>query len=1116
MDIIRFSIYNPVKVSVGVLLTILFGFLALTAVPIQMIPDVERPIVTVSTTWTGRSPEEVEQSILFEQEKKLKTIQGLYKMTSFARLGRASISLEFQIGYNIDRAVQDVAALLDEVPDYPDDVLRPVIRASSAEAEEAIVFAIVTTEDPDYDVAEFYDYADRYVKPVLERTRGLSQVDIYGGREHEVQVRFDPKVLALNGVNADELRRVLQADNVNESAGDLDNGRLDMRFRVLGRFESLEPIRKTIVRYDGNSPLYVEDIAEVSLVLTKMTFFDQSKGKSTMTMAFKRETGANVLSVIARVKEVLKEVQEDGGAVKSYKNDQHKIRIKILYDDSTYIMAAVNLVRENMLSGSILAILVLLLFLRSTRPTFVIALAIPISVIGTFIVMYISGRNMNVISLAGITFAVGMVVDNAIVVLENIDRHLQMGKSPLKAAYDGAKEVWGAILASTLTTVVVFAPVLTIQEEAGQLFYDLALAISAAVMLSLIVAITVIPSASVRLLKSSRKTNIVQRMLKSLFGIAPICGMITTAYSRLIHFLIRPTVASFCFRMFIVFFMAITSLWLSITLVPPASYLPSGNINRVMGFITIPPSYSLKQNTTIGRRINDILRPYWEAETTEEATAQARKDGIVDMRSGKPLEKVPPIAEMFMVLSPNNVFMVCTSKDPNVIQPLVHVLNHATNSIPGCRGTASQAGLFGRRAGNANSVQLEVIGTDQERLRDSASYLEQRLIEHFSQASVRSSPSNYDLFGPETQIIINQVRAKELGISVQSIAATARAMLDGIKVGDFNLNGENIDLIIIRNPDLPITASEVEHYPIAVNDAGDRSLIVPLSDLVTFVPADASQQIRRLEQERSIQLTVTPSVEVALESAQTEIFQIIDQCRKEGGITPEVRINLAGNADKLSQTRAAMVGKWTGWNLESFKSVGLSRFFLALLVTYLLMAGLFESYIYPFVIMFTVPLATVGGFAGLAWVHHLDPLQQFDTLSMLGFVILIGIVVNNAILIVHQSLNFMRGFGESEDDIIEPLSIQDAITESVRTRMRPIFMTTVTSVFGMLPLVMSEGAGSELYRSLGAVVLGGLALSTVFTLLLTPLLLSMFMDAKTIGEKVWQYMTLGKINKKSQ
>ena len=1102
MDLIHFSLKNPVKVAVGVILIILFGVIALNAVPIQLTPDVDRPLITVRTTWPGRSPEEVEQSIIIEQEKRLKTTQGLYKMTSFSRLGSAHIQLEFQVGYNIDRAVQDVAALLDEVPSYPDDVDRPVIRASSSETEEAIAYARITADspDPDFEIAKFFDYADRYIKPRLERIPGLSQVDFRGGREHQVQVRFDPNVLALNGISVEQLRNLLRADNVNESAGDIENGRLDIRFRILGRYESLDTIRKTIVKYDENgAPVFVEDIANVELVLQKQAYYSASKGEPCLTMLFQRETGKNVLTIMNEVRKALDELQSEGGLIRQYENDRHKIKVELVHDDSTYINSAVGIVRDNMLSGGILAILVLLFFLRSARPTLVISLAIPISVLGTFVAVYGMGRNINVISLAGLTFAIGMVVDNAIVVLENIDRHLHMGKAPAKAAYDGTKEVWGAILGSTLTTVIVFAPILTIQEETGQLFYDIALAISAAIMISLLVSITIIPTASRFLLKEvNRKQNVLTRAGKSLFGLAPFFNWLGNCYSGFIFWAIQRNIASFWLRGMIVTAIAAGSIFLSAKMMPPASYLPGGNRNVVNGSMTIPPSYSFKENMLIGRRLNEILKPYYEAADTEEASAQAKKDGIVDMRSGKPIERVPAIRHFSIVLGPSFVFIQVVSKDEDFVRPLTHVLNHAMNSIPGCTGVAQQTSLFGRRAGSANAVQIEVSAFDNNRLREASDTLEKRLVAHFSRAAVRTNPSNYNLSGPEIQMIVDQVRAKELNITVGSIATAGRAMIDGVKVGDFNFDGDNIDLLIIRDPDFPLTPDEVGTLPVAAIDSNGRAMALPLSDLVSFVPADASQQIRRLEQERCIQLTVMPADDVALEAAQAVILDIVEQCRKAGEMGPDIRTNLAGNADKLSQTRAALLGRWSGFNKASIFSLLTSRMFLALLVTYLLMAALFENFLYPLVIMFTVPLATVGGFLGLAWVHYLDPLQQLDTLSMLGFVVLIGVVVNNAILLVHQSLNFMRGFGESEDDIIDAMTPQEAIRESVRTRLRPIFMTTATTIFGMVPLVLAPGAGSELYRSLGAVVVGGLTLSTVFTLLIIPLLLSMVMDVLSL------------------
>ena len=1099
MNFIKYSIDNPVKVTVGVLLTVLFGVISLFSIPIQLTPDVERPLVTVTTRWEGRSPEEIEKTIIIEQEKRLKTLQGLYKMQSTAQLGRAFIRLEFNVGYDITRAVLEASNRLNEVPDYPDDVDRPIIRAASAETDEAIAYAVIQAQSPGpgFEIAEFYDYADRFVKPAIERIEGISQVDIYGGREHEVQVRFDPDVLAQSGISVTELMNALKGDNVDESAGDMALGRQDIRFRVVGRFEDLEPIRKTIIKFDDGTPIYVEDIAEVHLVLKKATFFDTSKGSNSMTMMFRREVGANVLDVMTKVKAELKKQSEPGGLFLGYKNDIYKIRPKMLYDDSTYIIKAIGIVRENLVSGALLAVVVLLLFLRSFRPTLIVSLSIPISVLATFVVMMLTGRSLNVISLAGLTFAIGMVVDCSIVVLENIDRHLHMGKPPLQAAYEGTREVWGAILSSTLTTVAVFGPVLTIREESGQLFYDIAIAICAAIILSMFVSVTVIPVACSRLFRGvETKRSLAVRTVKSLFGIAPFCNMLTHGFANVIYLLTVRSLAGVWIRIVLILLISVSSVALSYYLMPPASYLPNGNKNGVVGMMSVPPGYSLQQNTLLGRRITEELRPYWEAKTYGDVKKITDRDPLIDIKTGKVVENVPPLGEFFMVLSPATVFLMATSADDLNVRPLVPLVSKVLNSLPETQGMGMQQSLFGRMAGG-NMVTFEVVGDNMAQLRQSAYYLQQKLRDIYSVAGVRTNPTEIVLTGPERQIAIDQIRAKELGISVRQIADSARAMIDGVYCGDFDFEGDTIDLTVIRDPALPVNPDGFGALPIAVTDSDGDNKIVSLSDVVHFVPAEASQQIRRYEQERAIRIQISPPDEVALEEVENKIQELVHLARLEGGISADVRIVMSGSADKLAQTRTAMLGEWTGLNSESVKSLLSSRFFLALLITYLLMAGLFENFIYPMVIMLSVPFAMVGGFAGLAYIHSIDSTQQLDTLTMLGFVLLIGVVVNNAILLVHQSLNFMRGYGESQEDVIEKMPPREAIRQAVYTRLRPIFMTSATSIFGMLPLVTATGAGNELYRGLGGVVLGGLACSTLFTLFVVPLLLSLVIDAES-------------------
>ncbi|OYP28267.1 efflux RND transporter permease subunit [Rhodopirellula sp. MGV] len=1113
MDPIRFAIENPVKTAVGIIMVLLFGGLALNAIPVQLTPDVDRPVITVRTNWSGRSPEEIERSIIIEQEEKLKSVQGLWKMTSLASLGSASITLEFNVGSPPDRVLQDVSNKMDEVQEYPEDADRPVIDIADTASDDSIAYLLLQADDPNFEVATFYDYADRFLKPSLERIDGVAEIDIKGGREHQVQVRFDPKELARRNISIPEVAAALRQDNVNVSAGDMAGGRQDVRFRVVEQFDSLERLRETVIKYDvAGSPIRVADVASANLVLEKTVHFDQCKGKTSMTIFVKRKTGSNVLDIIEDVNRVVDEMNAEGGVLRSFKNDRYGLRLRNAFDDSHYIHSAIGLVRDNLLIGGGLAIAVLLLFLRSMRSTLIISLAIPISVIGTFVVLWLSGRNLNVISLAGLSFAVGMVVDNAIVVLENIDRYLKSGADVRTATLRGTREVWGAVLASTLTTIAVFAPVLTIQDEAGQLFYDLVLAICAAVALSLIVSITAIPMAASLILRPHRDRTLGRSRNgegassgdtarssqkfspHNLFGLVGIFAWLTDRWAGLIHLMTFRSLSSAWLRVLLIALTMAVSIGLSMWWMPPASYLPNGSKNFTFCRMSTPAGYSVMENYSVGQRIEKELQPFWSATTGEEASANGP---IVDQRSGKTYTDIPALKEFFFVVARGSVFMIGISQDPTNVEPIAAVFNRAFNVVPASKGVTSQASIFGRGAGSSNAVDIEVRGNDMRRLKVACGFLESELQREFSRFSVRTSPGNFNESGPELRIEVNEEIAKRLGLNATDLATTARSLIDGAFVGDFDFEGDNIDLILIRDPSIELAPEEVAEVPVTVRDSTGTPSTIPFGQLVSFLPSEASQEIRRVEQQRAIALTVTPPNDVALEDAQTRILAIVEQARVSGKLGNDMFVTLSGNADRLSEVRRLLMGSWYGWDWQSIGSVATSRFFIALVITYLLLAALFENFIYPLVILLTVPLATVGGFAGLAIVHWFDPTQQLDVLTMLGFVILIGVVVNNAILIVHQALNFMRGETDEVDQKgAMPMSPRDAIALSVQTRTRPIFITTCTSVFGMLPLVIAPGAGSELYRGLGAIVVGGLTTATFFTLLIVPLFFSLVVDLR--------------------
>jgi HAE1 family hydrophobic/amphiphilic exporter-1 len=836
--------------------------------------------------------------------------------------------------------------------------------------------------------------------------------------------------------------------------------------------------------------VFVRDVAEVENTFKRQYAFVKSLGDYVLALPARKETGANVMRAMDNLKE-----QIDYANQTILHPRGRGLTLTQAYDETIYIKSAIRLVRNNMLLGGVLAVIVLLVFLRSGSATGIVAFSIPISVISTFLAVAALGRNLNVVMMAGMAFAVGMVVDNAIVVLENIYRHRQMGKSTAEAALDGTREVWGAVLASTLTTMAVFLPVVFIEEEAGQLFRDIAIAIVCAVGLSLAVAITVIPTLSARVLRVSKKAGDSEYHSGRT---AALVGEIITRMNR-----------SWAARLGLIAVLVAASVVGSAWLMPPTDYLPSGNRNLVFGFVSTPPGYTLDAFRKIAHAIEHGtvedphgLSEYWSAEA-DSPEEDALPPVTMHVQKGDqtvPVEvAAPPIENFFFVTWGGGCFMGATSKHAQRVKPLIEIMTRAGARIPGVMTFFTQASLFASISGG-NSIQLDIRGDELEEVTAVAGMLMDPIMERFG--FPRPSPTNFALGRPEVRIEIDREKAADLGLDVGDVGFIVAACVDGAFVGNFYDHGDEIDLKLHVEETEGATIQQIGQVPIYT----PSGRIVPLSSAVKFVSTTAPQQINHIEEMPAVSLDVRPPEGMALETAMGILEnEIIAPMRAGGAIPPSVITVLAGTADKLVQTREALFGAWKGTGTQADPETGqrplvvsltnlfTSRGFLALLVTYLLMAALFESFLWPFVIIFTVPLATVGGFASLRIVHEwslrnpVSPIQQLDVLTMLGFVILIGIVVNNGILVVHQALNNRRDYG---------LAWPEAISESVRTRVRPIFMTAFTSIGGMMPLVVWPGAGSELYRGLGSVVVGGLLVSTLFTLFLVPAVLSVVVDLR--------------------
>jgi len=1138
VQLVETFIRNPVKVSVGLLLTVIFGGISLIQMPKQLAPSVENPILTIDTRWPGGSPQEVEREIVQEQEEQLQSVEGLVKMSSECRDSGGKITLEFAVGTNVEDAMLRVNTRLQQVREYPINALEPVIRASNV-SDRPIARFVLTARPPELhrieefqkqypECADFLEaslramnsglrvyrlrqawqqHGDRFpelkkllpselnlqhirrfsedvIETRLERVPGVADAYTYGGRKEELQVVVDPDRLAARQLTVTDVRNALNSQNKDTSGGDVWEGKRRWVIRTLSQFRTPEQVKQQVLVVRDGAPIYVSDVADVRIGFKKIDSVSRRYGTSSNGLGVRRVSGANVLSVMDGVRTAAAEL--NNGILK-----QRGLELFLYYDETEYIQSAIGVVQQNIIIGGALTMIVLLLFLHLGRRTLlvvpliaasavaaaysssafvlvtlalviiagfwfgrgalVVALAIPVSVIGTFLLLGLMGRSLNVISLAGLAFAVGMLVDNAVVVLENIFRRYQSGESPVGAAVNGTQEVWGAVIASTLTTIAVFVPVLFVQETAGQLFRDIALAISCAVGLSLIVSFTVIPTAASRLFKDGRAVD----QAKTRHSIGWLPRLLTRIGLQLVanvtginRWIQRGTLRSLA----VVVLMVGSSVALSYWFWPKVEYLPSGNRNFVFGVLSPPPGYNMNELMEMGTTIEDDLKPYWDVDP---GSAEAQQ---LDY---------PVINYYFYVVYGRQVFMGFIAADANRVAELIPLIKKTGAQFPGTNVVAKRSSLFERGLTGGRTIDIEITGPDLEQLVTIGRRVLGDVRNLLPGAQAMPHPS-LDLSGPEIHIEPRLLESSEMGINASELGYTVDALVDGAYAGDFYSGDNKIDLTIIGDESFVRRTQDLDSLPISTA----FGQLVPLSSVANISLSSGPEQIHRRERQRAITIHVTPPITMPLEDAMQQINElIVDPLVTSEMLDGGYLITLSGTADKLRQAWAALK-----WNL-----------LLALVITYLLMAALFESWLYPFVIIFSVPLGAVGGILGLTFLN-LFVFQSLDVLTMLGFVILIGTVVNNPILIVHQSLNYIREQG------LEP---REAIPLSVRTRVRPIFITTLTTVLGLLPLVVFPGAGSELYRGLGSVVLGGLLMSTLFTLFLVPTVFVLTLDAKT-------------------
>jgi len=1020
--------------TIAILVVCVLGILAAFRIPTQMIPDLEVRTITVETRWPGATPQDIEKEILIEQEEYLRNVPNLHRMVSVARTGEAEIELEFPFGTDVDGALIRVNNALTQVPSYPENVDEPRVFATSF-SQNAFMYYRVAPQPGNpagIDMDMMRDFVDDNVRTRMERVPGVSQVEIGGGAERQVQIRIDPDRLAARGLSLAAVRERVRERNRDVSGGDVDSGKRRYLLRTIGRVRDARELEDLVLARRGDAVTRLGDVAEVRLDHAEIRSESYVNGDPVISLAVRRETGSNVIDIkhamAPTVAEINDEVLEPAG-----------MRLELTTDDVRYVEASLVSVWRNLVIGALLATGVMFLFLRSVPATLVGVLGIPVCTIAAFLGLMAFGRTINVISLAGVAFAIGMTLDNTIVVLENIERHRRRGLERLQAALAGAREVWPAVLASTLTTVLVFTPILFVEEEAGQLYSDVAIAISAAILASMLIATTAVPAAASRIparaTAGEREEPAWQRRILA------AVDRLLAARSR--RYLVMGGVVAF------------TAFAIQV-LMPPAEYLPEGEEAKTFSRMTPPPGYSLEEMSGIAEEIHAEFLPHLGA------------DPGPYRRGDTP---VPPLMYFNLWVTPNRLFVITEPENPDHIEPLMALINEKFESYPGMRSFSTRGSIISGNEGGTRAVAVDVSGPELAEIYRAASAIYDRAESVFDNPQVRAEPSTLSLSQPLIRIRPREARIAELGMTTEEVGFSVAALTDGAYVDEFFLANDKIDIYLYRQGGEADEVGELGRLPLYA--PGGSSL--PLSSLAEIEEVVDTDQIRRVDGRRTVSLFVIPPEAVPLERAVGIVKEdVLGELQAAGEVPSGVSTTITGASDRLNATREALWGNYV----------------VAVLLCYLLMVAIFTHWGFPPLILTAVPLGVAGGIAGLWLLNAVGaqlPLiglsavnQPFDMITMLGFLILVGTVVNNPILIVEQTRLNLKEAGAS---------VRDAVRQAVAARLRPILMTTITTTFGLAPLVFLPGAGTELYRGVGAIVLFGLAFTMLITLTFLPALL---------------------------
>jgi len=1029
MKLVNFSVNKPVTTLMITLIVVVLGCLFFTRLGLDLLPEIEYPVVSIITTYKGVASKDIEDVITKPIEDTVSTVKDVKSIKSFSQEGISAVMVEFNWRTNIDFAAQDVRDKIGLIEDFlPEDSEKPLVVKLDITAMPVLGYGVTSKS---LDTLKLKKILEDNIKDKLERLEGVASVDLKGGWQREILVKINKDLLESYGLSQDQIVQTLRRENINLSGGFIKQNQQELSMRTVGQYQNTEEIKNEIVAVQGGVPIYLKDIAEVLDTHKEQRSYGRTNKKDSILLLINKASGSNTSQIADAVKKELPRLKE---------YLPQDVEFRLVMDQSHMIKTATRSVIQSAVIGGLLAAALIFLFLRNWRPTFAIILAIPLSLIATFIPLYIADYTLNLMTLGGLALGIGMLVDNAVVVIENIYRHLEKGKNRKESAILGASEVGMAITASTLTTIAVFFPMVLGSGIAGQLSRGLALTVVFALFSSLFVALSLVPMLASKIFNKQSEEDIKLETGKNF-------KKIQEKYKKILKWSLN--------HRKLTIIVTVGLLIASLYLIPliGTEFMPSSDQSIQMLQIKMPVGTSLEETNKIVAQIEGIVVDIDDLISITSFIGLNDATGAQNVSMG------------FGAAGTNEAQIMMYLKDKKERKMSSEELHELVrNNLPKITGLeVNFMDMSAALMGGANKpIEIKVFGKDLLKLKQITNNIFEKIIKI---EGVRDIESTLDVGKPELTIKIDRERASHLGLSIGQIGSAVKNSMQGIVATQLRQGGEETDIRVRYAEDYRSDIKDIENLTI-VSPVGVQ---IPLKQVARISKGTGPVKIDR---ENHLRI-----VSVSANVVDKDIGNVVKDIKAEliNEQIPEGYFIEYGGSYKQMQ--------------DTFKTLG-AALLLAILLIYMVMASQFESLVHPFIVMFELPLAFIGVALALLLTG-----ENFSLPSMMGVIILAGIVVNNAIVLIDY-VNQLRSRGVKK---------HEALIQAGTTRLRPIVITSATTILGMLPMALAAGEGAEMMRPMAVTVVGGLIISTVLTLIVIPVIYSL---TENLSQKVLNKLSL--------